>query len=165
LQSASEFVLNQPFTLYSALTRNDSTGNTHASNSRTGVPNTALWLNTSTSISIFGGIRVGGPGTFTAGQTGIFSGVYNSTNSSMSQNGLTNTGDAGTNGITGLNLGSFTSSSLFSNINMYEFILTNNVPTQDQQWKMESYLGRKSGFWRGLSQGNPYRYTDVTLVY
>jgi len=44
-------------------------------------------------------------------------------------------------------------------------ILVKDGAATTLQWKMESYLGRKSGFWRGLSQGNPYRYTDVTLVY
>jgi len=163
---SGSFVINQPYSRHSVVTRrNASASAIHIINSRAGVPNVALFESGTTAISMFAGTTLISGQSFTNGQSSTFSEIYNGATSTIVNNGNATTGNANTNGIDGVNLGNNGGGGAFSANDIHALLVMNRLPTTDETFKLEAYLSRRYGNWRGLAQGNPYRYHNVNLVY
>jgi hypothetical protein len=161
----NSFVVPQPFSRFSVVTRrNNAAIAQQVLGSRLGVPNIALFHETSTGISSFAGVKLNSSQLFINGQTYQFGELYNGASSSFMNNGNITTGNAGTDGMDGLNIGSFNASAAFSQNDIHAVLILNRLPTTTERQKLEVYLSRRYS-WRSLAQGNPYRYHDVRLVY
>jgi hypothetical protein len=161
----SSFVLTQPFTRVTVATRRNASASTgHLVNSRGFGTNTALFHNTATDINIFGGVSVGtGSGTYSNGQTSQFGEIYNGVNSSIFNNGTGVTGDAGTNQMDGVNIGSRAGSINFSQNDIHSVIILNRLPTTDERQRIEGYLAHRYGIQAQLPVAHPYKELPPTL--
>jgi hypothetical protein len=164
--NTASFVIPQPFSRFSVVTRRNTAAIAQQIlGSRLGVPNVALFHNTSISVSAFAGTSILSSQPFINGQTSQFGELYNGASSSFINNGNITTGNSGTNGIDGLNIGSFNTASAFSQNDIHAVLILNRLPTTTERQKLEVYLARRYGSWRSNAQGNPDRYNDVELVY
>jgi len=164
------FVLNQPFCRFTVATRrNSNTDARHLVNSRLGSPDTALYTSAANNIVSTAGTNLVSSQTFNEGQTSIFGEIFNGATSSLISNGVVTTGNAGAQGIDGINIGSQNASSGFSRNDIHSHLLLNRLLTTEERLKLESYLGQRWGIptWRtnAGALGNPWRYHDVQLVY
>ena len=166
----NSFALNHPCCRYTVATRrNSSTDARHLVNSRLGSPNTALYTSAANNIVSTAGNNIVSTETFVEGQTSIFGEILNGANSSLISNGVVTSGNAGTQGIDGINIGSQNASAGFSRNDIHSHLLLNRLLTTEERLKLESYLGQRWGVptWRtnAGALGNPWRYHDVQLVY
>lgn len=161
----SSFVIPQPFSRFSVVTRRNSSATTgHIFNSRNSSPATSLSHSSSTNILMSAGANLISSQAFNTGQTSQFGELYDGANSSLFNNGIGTLGNAGNNDIDGLNIGS-NNTSQFSQNSIHSVILLNRLPTVDERQKLEVYFARRYGILSSLSANNPYKDYDVTFIY
>jgi prepilin-type N-terminal cleavage/methylation domain-containing protein len=156
--ATGSFVLSQPFSRFSILTRNTVATDVHILNSIASTPNTALYNNgaSGTSIAMFAGLALASSQVFNNGQTSQFGEIYNGASSTIFNNGTGTNGNASTTGIDGVRIASLNGTGSFSSHFFRTVLVLNRLPTTDERQRIEGYLAWTYGIQSTLPTGHPF---------
>jgi hypothetical protein len=161
--NTGSFVLPQPFSRFCVLTPRNASAGDHVLNSRLGSPNTALFRSNDTNISAFAGSILSSTRQFLNGQTAQIGELFNGSTSTIINNGFLTTGNSGTSGIDGLNIGSFDGISRLSQNDYHSVAIFNRLLTTEERLKLEVYFARRWNVPESIST-NPWARYRINLL-